>query len=566
MTSTSGSLNLTLSLWGGSALWPLLASGGIATVLLAWWAERWLTPRPQSVLTRKVAANATHVFVLLCVFGLALLLTSRVGLALGLSLAGLALLILVDRDKYRTLREPFLACDFVYFWDVIRHPKLYLPYFGYKKAALLFLGLMVAVTLWWWLEPALILDNSGSVRRVGLATFLLTGGLGILTANYLSQQLSLEPAQDRHQFGLTATLAAYRVASTKKNHQAESALKKGPFAPVALRVTGPVSTDDTRRDKVAQAPIILCIQVESFADFRRIDAYREASQEPHVVLDDKAFELPAWDRLCHQSWATGLLTVPAFGANTVRTEFEFLTGVPTRVMGIHGFEPYQWVSKQSPSLFSAALPAALSVYGYDTSFVHPYDSAFYQRNKVLPKLGFDEFVDLTSFKSASASNDFGGLFTSQATIENNYIGDVALGRFLSNKMRPLKSDRPAFIHAVTMQGHGPYVKGGALPSPHTMLTGYLACLKQTDRMLGELQSALKTMQQPVVLCVFGDHVPILPEVYRQWGLPDGKTNYLIWRNWEAGDGQAIDYASHQLGHQVLKAAGLVAVQRGTPHD
>lgn len=36
-------------------------------------------------------------------------------------------------------------------------------------------------------------------------------------------------------------------------------------------------------------------------------------------------------------------------------------------------------------------------------------------------------------------------------------------------------------------------------------------------------------ERPGVLCVFGDHVPIMPGVYRELGEIDGSTDYLVWR-------------------------------------
>jgi len=79
-----------------------------------------------------------------------------------------------------------------------------------------------------------------------------------------------------------------------------------------------------------------------------------------------------------------------------------------------------------------------------------------------------------------------------------------------------------------MQGHGPYVSGRGPHSPDTLFAGYQACMKKTDQMLDDVWSMLKQLDRPVVLCAFGDHVPILPEVYADWGMPDGTTDYVIW--------------------------------------
>jgi hypothetical protein len=52
-------------------------------------------------------------------------------------------------------------------------------------------------------------------------------------------------------------------------------------------------------------------------------------------------------------------------------------------------------------------------------------------------------------------------------------------------------------------------------------------------MLGQLQCALANSPRPTSLCFFGDHVPILPDVYQALGAPDGDTEYFIWSNRQA---------------------------------
>ena len=99
-------------------------------------------------------------------------------------------------------------------------------------------------------------------------------------------------------------------------------------------------------------------------------------------------------------------------------------------------------------------------------------------------------------------------------------------------------------------------------------------------MVGDLIQALSATTagaapRRTVLCVFGDHVPILSSVYDAWGYPDGLTDFMVWRNWDSPnnerhhvqpEGTALaggsmgsgPVALHELGHLVIQAAGLRA--------
>jgi hypothetical protein len=57
---------------------------------------------------------------------------------------------------------------------------------------------------------------------------------------------------------------------------------------------------------------------------------------------------------------------------------------------------------------------------------------------------------------------------------------------------------------------------------------YLDHLLHADCMLGQLMDSLAVSDRPGSLCWYGDHVPIMPEVYAKWGEPSGDTPWLIW--------------------------------------
>ena len=105
-----------------------------------------------------------------------------------------------------------------------------------------------------------------------------------------------------------------------------------------------------------------------------------------------------------------------------------------------------------------------------------------------------------------------------------------------------------------------------------MFAGYQNRMRATDSMLAQLVRTIEPLDRPVVLCAFGDHLPILPEVYDAWGLPNDTTDYVIWcndshmgRHGDPGtdlprrDGrpeQTNALACHALAAQVMAAAGI----------
>jgi phosphoglycerol transferase MdoB-like AlkP superfamily enzyme len=126
-----------------------------------------------------------------------------------------------------------------------------------------------------------------------------------------------------------------------------------------------------------------------------------------------------------------------------------------------------------------------------------------------------------------------------------------------------------YIHAVTMENHGPLhlenVAAAQLPTwfDRPLLDGmrdlapYLRHLSNADRMLGQLRERLLARPNPTGLCFFGDHVPILPDVYAALGSPDGDTDYFIWSN------KALtSSASKAMGVEQLAKAFVEQVRQG----
>ena len=244
------------------------------------------------------------------------------------------------------------------------------------------------------------------------------------------------------------------------------------------------------------------------------------------------------------------MKVPAWGANTVRTEFAFLSGIGEDKLDVHRFNPYRAIAA-GREVFSLA--SCLKRLGYRTVCVHPYPASFYRRDRAYPRLGFDEFLDIRAF---------GG-----ATRVGPYIGDLAVADQIEAIL--LEARSPLFIFAITMENHGPLHLERAGPSDmddlYTRpppagcddLTIYLRHLRNADRMISRLGATLGQCEHPANLCWFGDHVPIMSAVYEIFGSPCGRVEYVFWSNQGAGCAKEREIHVHDLALDWLRMAGVM---------
>lgn len=463
-----------------------------AGFLLSCVIEALLIPRP--VLRRPIRSWLLHAGAWSFSVALIYAMTGRPFFSAINVLALWLLIVLVSNTKYHSLREPFVCADFEYFSDAVRYPRLYLPFFGIGKTIMLALAFIAYLACGLYFEPPIVdaLPVSAAVL-VSALVLLLLGGLKPLKPSY-------DASLDLTRWGLVASLWTYFCAARRKVVIDEL---HSPFA---------IASHETDTPSRNVLPDLVSIQSESFFDIRRL--------WPGI----RKQVLTHYDVLRAESLAQGPLQVAAWGANTVRTEFTFLTGIPGDKLGVHRFNPYRRLARQGlPSI-----AAQMKRKGYRTVCIHPYVGSFYGRDRVLPALGFDEFIDIRSFNDSQKAGPF--------------IGDCAVADKIIELLSNSYHNQPLYIHAVTMENHGPLhlenVADAELPTwfDRPLLDGmrdlapYLRHLSNADRMLGQLREHLLSRASPAGLCFFGDHVPILPDVYSALGSPNGDTDYFIWSN------------------------------------
>ncbi|WP_324879705.1 LTA synthase family protein [Herbaspirillum sp.] len=470
-----------------------------AGLLLSLFIEALMTPRP--ALLRPWGAWALHTALWTLAFDVCVLLLGRPWFSMAIVSAIMLTFILVNNAKQKALREPFVFQDYEYFTDAIRHPRLYIPFLGWFKFIGAAAGFVLAVAI------GLLGESLPTMRFMirgqgGAMLALLIGGLLLLRAGLRqSLPISLDPAVDLPRLGFWASFLRY---GQEESQFPRTASPFDALPPVAM----PASS----------MPHLVSIQSESFFDARAL--------YPGVKKD----VLHHFDQLKRDALVHGSMKVPAWGANTVRTEFAFLSGIANRALGVHRFNPYRAVAA---GWKAGSVAHYLKRQGYRTVCIHPYPKSFYRRDRVFPRLGFDEFIDIEQFDEQSR---FGP-----------YVSDDAVAEKIESVLK--FATGPVFIFVVTMENHGPLhlesVSQADIDDLYTEpppagcddLTVYLRHLRNADRMLARLRAFLERQKFPARLCWYGDHVPIMPEVYQQFGAPDGTVEYILWSNSETARGE-----------------------------
>ena len=299
-----------------------------------------------------------------------------------------------------------------------------------------------------------------------------------------------------------------------------------------------------KTNEVEEKPNIIFIQLESFMDLKRMQGVTY-SEEPTPVYSSLRKTCPG-----------GFLKVPSVGAGTANTEFEILTGMTLDYFGA-GEYPYKTVLQDETC---ESMAYNLRELGYRTGVLHNNTGSFYSRNKVFANLGFDYFVSSEYMENLSY----------------NPIG-WAKDKVLTGQIQHIlkATSEPDLIYTITVQDHGKYPTE-LLENPHIKVSGfapedeerqnaftyYVNQCHETDAFLGSLIATLNAFEEPVVLVLYGDHLPNLDITEEE--LASGnlfQTEYVIWSNkkmledYELSKKNENLYA-YQLSAHVLKLFGM----------
>lgn len=274
------------------------------------------------------------------------------------------------------------------------------------------------------------------------------------------------------------------------------------------------------------------------------EAFSDITDEDAFAYTEETNPLPTLHALRSDPHAiSGHVVVPGFAGGTANTEFDMLTGMQTNALSATTTSAFRVVNRN--------LDSVLRVFandGYHTSFVHPGDDWFYNRENVYRWLGAEEtvFVDQMGelqYKGRWVTDDCMAAF-----IEKAFQSAVADGELLCSYTTTIQNH---MSYTADKYGEGYDYPDVPLTLPvseetETLLKVYVEGARDADAMLGRLRDYFSGVDEPVVLAFWGDHLPYLGDnqlAYRELGsevatTEDNRTNplasyetpYVIWAN------------------------------------
>ena len=245
---------------------------------------------------------------------------------------------------------------------------------------------------------------------------------------------------------------------------------------------------------------------------------------------------------------TGHIVVPGFAGGTANTEFDVLTGMQTNALSDTTTSAMRVINRNLDSLFRV-----FDADGYRTSFYHPGDAWFYNRENVYRWLGAEHEVFAKDMKDLE--------------YKGRWVTDDYMAGLIEEEFETAVSEgRPLFNYTTTIQNHMSYtadkygeghtfapvsVTADISDETRTMLEVYTEGVRDADAMLGRLTAYFAERSEPVVLVFYGDHLPYLGDNqkgYAELGsevaiaendrtdiLCSYKTPYVLWANDAAAD-------------------------------
>ena len=232
-----------------------------------------------------------------------------------------------------------------------------------------------------------------------------------------------------------------------------------------------------------------------------------------------------------KSQSSGWAASSEYGGGTANVEFEALTGLSNFFLNSIPYTSIVPANKDTPSIVKN-----FNENGYKTIAMHPYNRNMYRREVVYPNLGFQEYKSADDFKN-------------NLKIDNSkYISDESAFNEVLAELK--NSQKPKFIHLVTMQNHMPYeenaysehnfsvnAKNGANPENAKTIQAYLEGISRSDKAMKNFLSEIKKLNEKTIVVFWGDHWPgIYGEMFeKELNKNDiRRTPLFVYSNFEKG--------------------------------
>ena len=529
-----------LTLSGEWMLYSVAAAVGIGLSLLLVGVDAASVPKPSHGPQRfagkcpkkQVIGHIAAFF--LGLFGYALLLAvfNRFWTA---SVLGVLLIVLLwagNRLKAAVLDEPLVFSDVFLAGHALRYPRLY---FGYAPVWVWPMLAAALAGLGWLVGEEHALGLSVPVR-FGIL-FTLIGIIWLLNEWSRIPNKSVDLFLKAHPLSFTANEDARRytpIGAAFLHLMWHSRYR------MQLRerfICQPMENSSSEGEpqcacKTESPRHIMLIQAESFCPLAK--KLKRPSNAPFIDAQIEAGK-------------GGDLELDWRGAYTMRSEFAVLTGLSLEALETYGFDPYRLAAKEPMQ----SLARVWGQKGYRTIVWHPNDGRFFDRNRVMPNLGFDEFWDLLRLQTE---------FGERLSKFGRYAADASLLTLAAEFLK--KQQCPTFLFIITMEAHGPW-HADNFPGAEriTEVERYEAHLRSLDRGAAYIGREIEEGHLNAAVLMYGDHIPGI----RELDVSPGKeadsasltdTAWLLLGN---ADAAALPQRTRpeELGELLVKAAKVV---------
>ncbi|MBE7055992.1 MAG: LTA synthase family protein [Ruminococcaceae bacterium] len=274
----------------------------------------------------------------------------------------------------------------------------------------------------------------------------------------------------------------------------------------------------SREDVSVEKPTnVIVIQLESF-----VDSY---------FFKDMNYEydpLPFLHSL-QKEYTSGQVSVPVFGGQTVKSEFEFLTGLSIENLPT-GYNPYVQHLKDHPV---DSLAKYMKANDYTLTAIHNYQGEFFNRNKVYYYMGFDRYIPYETMS---------GIVKRPGSI---WAGDAVLKDEVAAALD--NSEGKDFVFTVSVQLHGNYKaipkenypmkmwinpdeKGEINEEFEGQIAYYTSQMIEFDKAIQSIVEYLEERGEPTYLLMYSDHLPTLCNNIVENDTERYTTNFFTWNN------------------------------------
>ena len=443
------------------------------------------------------------------------------------------LLSIISLLKIHNVYEPLMILDIFAFVDMAAVVTKFLKWFFFLLLGLAVAGLVVLLVYLAKKEKKAHVRGDRVVFSAIMGTVALLGFVGASLQPYtvFDQPFAIDNYY-KQGFASSFTRTLVQSVPTRPENYTENSF--GEIEAAVNAEYKPLTSCGVKN--------VIVIQMESFCD-----PYDISERNPEITFE---YDPVPFMRSLGNDYSSGTVKVPVYGGQTVKSEFEFLTGISLKSLP-NGYNPFVTILNGSKA---DSLARYFNSIGFATTAIHNYQGEFFSRHLVYENIGFDTFVPMETMEGVRRRGS------------DIWAADDVLPGVIEAALD--ENEGPNFVFTATVQLHGSYPTIPAEDYPMTItglesehekegkLQYYVSQLIEFDEAMKAVVDMLEKRGEPTVLLLYADHLPqITNELCRITHEDTFTTRYYTWNNigLEKKDG---DTELYLLSTELLGSVGL----------